>query len=139
MVTFLSQEWFATFIDEINSSDEYKQAAADWEGDVAFLVEAEPDHSFHEPVWAVLELRHGRCRGGGIVDAQRGELAPYLIRAPYSRWKDVVLGQLDPIRGMMQGRLKLRGDLPTILRYVRAANELVFLTGKVPTEFPDEV
>jgi hypothetical protein len=40
---------------------------------------------------------------------------------------------------MMQGRLKLRGDLPTILRYVRAANELVFLTGKVPTEFPDEV
>jgi hypothetical protein len=40
---------------------------------------------------------------------------------------------------MMQGKLKVRGDLPTIVRQVRAATELVRLTGLVPTEFPDEV
>ena len=38
---------------------------------------------------------------------------------------------------MMQGKLRVQGDLPTIIRYVSAANELVHLTGKVDTEFPD--
>ena len=61
-----------------------------------------------------------------------------MIAAPYTRWKDVVQGDLDPVRGMMQGKLKVRGDLPTIIRYVRAANELVRLTGEVDTTFPDE-
>ena len=61
-----------------------------------------------------------------------------MIRAPYSRWKDVVLGELDPVRAMMQGKLRVRGDLPTIVRYVKAADELVHLCSKVPTPFPDE-
>jgi putative sterol carrier protein len=39
---------------------------------------------------------------------------------------------------MMQGKLKVRGNLPTILRYVSAAHELVRLTGEVDTTYPDE-
>ena len=38
----------------------------------------------------------------------------------------------------MQGKLKLKGDLPTIVKYVKAANELVNLAASVPTEFVDE-
>jgi putative sterol carrier protein len=90
-------------------------------------------------VWGWLDLWHGECRGGGVVTPERGGEARYLITAPYSRWKDVLLGELDPIKGMMQGKLKVKGDLPTIIRYVRAANELVRLTGEVDTVFPDEV
>jgi putative sterol carrier protein len=45
---------------------------------------------------------------------------------------------LEPVKGMMQGKLKLQGDLPKILRYVNAATELVNIAGSVPTEFPDE-
>ena len=47
-------------------------------------------------------------------------------------------GELDPIKGMMQGKLRVHGDLPTIVRYVQAANELVRLTGRIDTQFPDE-
>jgi putative sterol carrier protein len=61
-----------------------------------------------------------------------------VIRAPYSRWKEVVTGELDPIKGMMQGKLKVQGDLPTIVREVRSASELVELTQRIPTEFPGE-
>ena len=59
--------------------------------------------------------------------------------APYTRWKEVIKKELDPVKGMMQGKLKLKGDLPTIVRYVKAANELVNLAQTVPTEFADEV
>jgi putative sterol carrier protein len=136
--TFPTDEWFQAFIVRINGSDEYKVAAADWEGDITFLVEAEPDIGVPDDVWGYLDLWHGVCRGGGVVGPERGAGAAYLLSAPYSRWKDIVLGELDPIKGMMQGKLKVRGDLPTIVRYVRAANELVRLTGEVETTFPDE-
>ncbi|MGE5226755.1 MAG: SCP2 sterol-binding domain-containing protein [Planctomycetaceae bacterium] len=139
MPNFPTDEWFRAFVAEVNASEEYRLAAADWEGDIAFLILAEPDKRMPEDVWGWLDLWHGQCRGGGIVTPERGAEARYLITAPYSRWKDVLLGELDPIKGMMQGKLKVKGDLPTIIRYVRAANELVRLTGEVDTVFPDEV
>jgi putative sterol carrier protein len=138
MPRFPTEPWFRAFVERINESAEYRDAAAEWEGDVAFVVEAEPDRGVPKDVWAVLDLWHGRCRGGGVVDEAQGSTARYVIRAPYSRWKEVLLGDLDPVKGMMQGKLRLRGDLPTVVRYVRAANELVHLTGAVETEFPDE-
>ena len=137
MVAFPTEAWFQALVSLINDSDEYREAAAEWEGDIAFLVEAEPDRGLPADVWGLLDLWHGACRGGGVIDAERGREAAYVLRAPYSRWREVVTGELDPIKAMMQGKLKVQGDLPTIVRQVRAANELVELTQQIPTEFPD--
>lgn len=138
MARFITQEWVDAYVDEINASQEYRAAAAEWEGDIAFLIQSEPDKGVPVDVWAWLDLQHGRCLDGRIIDAQRAASAAYGITAPYSRWKDVLQEELDPIKGMMQGKLKVRGDLPTVVRQVRAATELVRLTGLVKTEFPDE-
>ncbi len=138
MAVFPSQEWLSIFVDRINASEEYRDAATDWEGDVSFVFEAEPDRSVPDTTWGWLDLWHGACRDGRIVTPEEGAKARYILRAPYSRWKEVLAGDLDPVKGMMQGKLKLQGDLPTIIRYLRAANELVHLTSTVPTEFLDE-
>jgi putative sterol carrier protein len=135
---FPSDEWFLRFTEAINDSSEYRESAADWEGDVAFVIEAEPDKNHREDAWGHLDLWHGECRSGKLVRPEEGARARYVIRAPYTRWKQIMRGDLDPIKAMMQGKLKLKGDLATIVRYARAANELVHLTTKVPTEFPDE-
>jgi len=136
-VAFATPSWFEALVDLINGSAAYREAAATWEGDIAFLIEAEPDRGVPLDVWGVLDLWHGECRGGGVADEDRGRRAAYLLRAPYSRWRQVVTGELDPIKAMMQGKLKVQGDLPTIVRQVRAANELVELTLLIPTEFAD--
>jgi putative sterol carrier protein len=139
VAAFPTDAWFQELIERINGSPAYREAAVDWEGDIAFFVEAEPDHAMPRDVWGLLDLWHGSCRGGGVVDEERGRASAYVIRAPYSRWKNVVRGELDPIRAMMQGKLRVEGDLPTIVRYVKAADELVQLCATVPTVFPDEV
>jgi putative sterol carrier protein len=138
MPEFASQAWFDAFVVEINASDHYRDVAADWEGDIAFRIIAEPDRGVPEDLFGYLDLWHGVCRSGKVIDAAEADAAAYSIAAPFSRWKDVVEGDLDPIKGMMQGKLRVRGDLPTIVRYVKAANELVRLTGLVETEFQDE-
>ena len=138
MAVFPSDEWLGIYRERINASPEYRGSALTWEGDIAFVFEAEPDKHVPVDLWAWLDLWHGECRDARMVEPDDGRLAPYVIRAPYTRWKDVLMGDLDPVKGMMQGKLKVQGDLPTIIRYVRAANELVYLTGSVPTEFLDE-
>jgi putative sterol carrier protein len=138
MAEFPSEAWLAAYVERINASDSYREAAADWEGDVALVIEAEPDKGVPEDVWAWVDLWHGECREGRIVSAEEGDRARFVVRAPYSRWKEVIRKELDPVKGMMQGKLRLKGDLPTIVRHVKAASELVTLAGTVPTEFPDE-
>ena len=139
MARFPSAEWLDAFVECINASKSYEEAAATWEGDLCFVFEREPDKGVPEDVWAWLDLWHGSCRGAKYgVPVDEGEKAQFIIRAPYSRWKEVMQGSLDPIKGMMQGKLKLKGDLPTIVRHVNAANELVGIAGQVPTEFPDD-
>jgi putative sterol carrier protein len=132
---FPSEEWITLYRDLINASQEYREAGRTWEGDIAFVFEAEPDRGVAKDLVAWLDLRHGTCHGARMIEPEDGARAEYEIRAPYSRWREVVLGDLDPVKGMMQGKLKVRGDLPNIVRHVRAANELVHLTTQVPTEF----
>ena len=139
MPLFPSAEWLAGYVGRINESREYREAAATWEGDVAYVFESEPDKGIPEEIWVWLDLWHGECRGSLYgISPEDGERAKFIIRAPYSRWKEVIRKELDPVKGMMQGKLKLKGDLPTIVRYVKAANELVNLAASVPTQFADE-
>jgi putative sterol carrier protein len=136
---FPSDAWLNEYVDKINASKEYEEAAADWEGDLCFVIEAEPDKGLPNDVWVWLDPWHGKCRGCRYdVAPEDGEQAQFIIRAPYSRWREIITRELDPIQGMMQGKLKLKGDLPTILRHVKAANELVNIAATVTTEFIDE-
>ena len=141
MPVFPSEEWLGEFVEKVNGSADYAAAAATWEGDLVFVYEKEPDKNVPEDLYAWLDLWHGKCREAAQLDGPddpRAKAAKFTISAPYSRWKSVLKKELDPVKGMMQGKLKLKGDLPTIVRYVKAANELVNLAGTVPTEFVDE-
>jgi len=135
---FPTEEWFQAFIQAIDASEEYAEYAATWEGDVIIQVEAEPDKGLAADVHGLLDLWHGGCRGGGIVDEARAEAAEFVVRAPYSRGKDVIHGDLEPINGLVLSKLRVRGDLPKILRYVKGTQELAYIAGQVDTTFPDE-
>ncbi len=136
MPLFPSKEWVDLYVESINASSAYGKAAATWEGDVSYVFEAEPEHGLSEDVWVWLDLWHGQCRAHRYdIAPAEGERARFVIRAPYSRWKQVIMKELDPVKGMMQGKLRLKGSLPAIIRHVRAAQELVNLAAGVPSEF----
>jgi putative sterol carrier protein len=136
---FPGDAWFQEYAARINASEDYREAGSTWEGDVTYVLEADPERGVPEDVYAWLDLWHGECRGVRYgIPAEEGEAARFVIRAPYPRWKEVIRKELDPVKGMIQGKLRLKGDLPTILRHVKSANVLVNLAGSVPTEFVDE-
>ena len=137
MPKFPSPEWLDAYAAAIASSDELKDAARSWEGDLTLVVESEPDKGIPE-VWAWFDLSHGDFRGAKIVTQDVGERALFVIRAAYATWKDVIRGRIEPIKGMTQGKLRLSGDLPKIKENVRAVAQLVTLAGQVSSGFVDE-
>jgi putative sterol carrier protein len=137
-VDAFSTEWATELRDELNKSASYKSAAKGWKWTVGLVVEAEPDKNVPEPVGIVMDLFDGEARDIKVGTAAEAQACNFVITAPYSRWKQVATKQLDAIRGMLTGKLKLKGDLPTIVRYTKASQELTEATTRVAVKWPDE-
>ena len=137
--SFPSAEWVEEYKKQINLSEGYKKAAATWAaGAVALVTLAKPEIGINEDVGIWLDLHQGVCREANVVSAEEAQKAPFCITGDYARWKQVIKKELEPVKGMMQGKLKLKGDLPTIVRYVKASQELVECSTRIDTKFLDE-
>ncbi|MGC8900569.1 MAG: SCP2 sterol-binding domain-containing protein [bacterium] len=153
-IPFPSEEWISAFKEKINSNPNYKESGANWEhGTISLIMQFDQDvlekikkdpvlsKQMKEGETAVgvwLDLYHGVCREAKRVTAEEAEKAKFVIIGDYARWKSVMKKELDPVKGMMQGKLKLKGDLPTIVRFVKAAQDLVDSATMVDTKFVDE-
>ena len=130
---FPSDEWIKCMGEEINKSEAYRKSALNWEGDFYLIVE--PGPGLDEPMILYLDLWHGECREAGEIVGSDGKNPEFTIRAPVTTWRRVIEKKLDPIQGMVAGRLKLKGTMSKIMRYPKAASELVNCATKVPSEF----
>lgn len=132
---FPSDAWINELSKLLNESDAYEQSAKDWEGDFIFVVE--PDEPSGETAYLFLGLRHGKSTGAALLSEAEERPAEYRISAPFGTWRKVIDGELDPIQGMMMRKLKLEGNLMKIMRYPKAAKEIVSCCSLVPTEWPE--
>jgi len=135
---FPSPEWTAAYKDAVNANPKYKSSSLDWtHGKVAYVVAADPELGIPEDVAMILDVHAGDCRGTEHTTRERADAeAQFVIVAPYARWKEVLQRQAEPIKAMMQGRLKLvKGHLPTIVKYVESSKQLVESAASIPTEF----
>lgn len=130
---FPSEEWIQALRDLLNASESYQRSAKDWEGDFIFVVE--PDEVYPNTDYLLLKLYHGSSQGAELLDPEHLPETEYTINAPFSTWRKVIDGKLDPIQGMMTGQLKLKGNLMKVMRYPKAAQEIVSCCAQVPTDW----
>ena len=136
---FPSQDWADAYKEAINTNDAYKTAGKDWtHGAVAMVVKADAALGIADDTALWLDIDRGLCTDCRLMPASEAQDAPFIIVADYARWKSVIRRELDPIKGMMQGKLKLtKGHMPTIVKYVNSSRELVNTTQRVDTKFRD--
>jgi len=137
-LVFPSTEWLDAYRDAINASRDYASHGREWRlGPVALVAQREGAAGLDEDAGVWLDVHEGRCRTARLVSAAEAATAPFCITGSFARWKQVIRGELDPIKAMMQGHLRLQGDLSAIVRYVKAAQALVVAASQVDTVFPD--
>jgi len=135
---FPSEAWAAAYQKAVNENPQYRSAGKDWtHGKVAFVVKADPSLDLPNDMAILLDVNAGECHGAAYMtgDAARTGAA-FAVEGPYDHWKQLILEGLDPIKALMQGRLRLtKGHLPTMIRYVESSKQLLASAQNVPTAF----
>ncbi len=133
MVPFPSREWIALFQEELNRNAAYEEAARSWEGDFLFLIQ--PDPSLKEPATFYLDLFHGKCREAEMLPNPQARSAAFSLEGSYGDWRRLISKEIDPVQALMGGKFRFKGNMLKVMRYNRAARELVNTATLIPTEF----
>jgi putative sterol carrier protein len=137
--TMGTPEWVATYEQAVQEDATYKEAAKTWEGPVVIHILANPEAGLDNDLFLFMDLWHGDCRFMRLVPKEIGEAGDFVLTGEYDKWKLVMQEELDPLKGVMQGKFKLQGDLSTVLRAAQSAGRLAALAGTLDTKFPDDM
>jgi putative sterol carrier protein len=134
-IKFPSDEWIKELSAKLNASEAYERSAKDWEGDFVFIVD--PDDAYSQSAYLFLGLYHGKSPDAAAVASADEREVEFVLSAPFSTWRRVIEGKLDPIQGMMTRKLKVQGNMMKIMRYPKAAKEIVSCCALIPSDFGD--
>lgn len=123
---FPSQAWADQLQQRLNDSEAYRSAAHNWEGDLFLAIEGDGG--------LYLDLWHGVCREATYLADGAGKKAAYTITANMASWHKVLVGQLEPMQGIMSRQLRMEGNLVKLMQYLKAAQELVKCAAQVGIE-----
>ncbi|MDJ0756423.1 MAG: SCP2 sterol-binding domain-containing protein [Ardenticatenaceae bacterium] len=129
---FPSDQWVKELMSRLNDSEAYSKAAAKWEGDFAFVI----DHENGSMTHLYMDLWHGDCRSARELENESDESPAFTMTAPIATWQLVLTGKLDPIKGLMQKKLALKGNMMKVLKAPKAAVEMVNCAKEIDTSWP---
>ena len=134
-----SPEWILSFEKALQEDKKYRDAAKKWEGTVVIHMVGDAKSGIPEDLYVLLDLWHGDCRSVRLVPADVGRNGDYVLTADLDKWQAVLKGELNAIKGMMKGQIKIKGNLTKMVRFAKAANRLVEVTSLVEAKFPNEL
>ncbi len=132
-----TQSWADAFRDAVNGDVSYRQAGLQWQSPLAFVLDDGAPVGLIGPVALGLTLDRGRCNTARIMSPDACT-APFVFRADYGTWKEVMSGALDPVAAVMHGKVRLTGNMVALMMHSHAVTALVRCAQAVPTSFPDQ-
>jgi putative sterol carrier protein len=129
-MAFPSAEWAAAFHTAINENTAYRDAARAWAGDILLLVKSSDPNAPSPGVH--LDLANGECRSAEFHADGRAVSSEFVFEGPIESWQKLMRHEVDPVKAIMDGTLRVRGNLAKLMRFTRAAKELVETASNVP-------
>ncbi len=127
---FPSAEWAAAYQKALNENAAYREAAKAWVGDILLLVvppsPADPAPGVH------LDLADGGCRAATFYADGRTVRSEFVYEGSAENWARLMRHEVDPVKAIMDGTFKVKGNLAKLMRFTRAAKELVETASNVP-------
>lgn len=135
MPKFPSMEWAEALKEVINSDPEIREAGKDFEADAVLIV---------EPAGGLKERFIVYVKGsGGVIQEVRQLKSPdevpakFVTSADYLTWKSIIKGELDGVKALLMGKVKLKGDMKEVMKRAKDQQLMMKALSKVQTEFID--
>jgi putative sterol carrier protein len=140
MPKFPSKEWCEEAVRLTNSDPESVAAGQGWKGDFGMVVDAEPG-KLAKAFVVHLVPKDGLITQLRVLDDpdDLDEFEPaYVARAPYTVWKELLKGTLDPVEAVLKRRIVVTGDLQPLIERMRYKGIADRVFTQLKTEFVDE-
>ena len=134
---YMTEDWTYAYCEALNKNSAYVAAAKKWEGDFVFYVYDDKTKELIHKLY--FDLWHGECRKAKYCALDGDDKAEFMMHGPEKNWILVGKAKLDPIQGLMTGKFKLKGKkggMAIIMRFTKAAAEMVNTISQINTEFP---
>jgi putative sterol carrier protein len=132
-VKFPSEAWIKELEVRLNTSESYALAAATWEGDQIFVIQADDIHP--DTTYFYINLQHGKASDARQLKGPDEKKALFTSSAPFSTWRKVLEGRLDPLQAMFSNKIKLVGSMAAVQRTPKATYELTKVAASIDTDF----
>lgn len=135
---FPSPEWLTAWAGIANEDARFGQAGRGWKGAVGLVIEpvagvAEP------PVYMRLDGFDGQWTAHALgSDAALLDGTLFTLSAAYLVWKRVIRQEIEPVRGVIQGQIRVHGHLSSLLRWTGSLRLMTELAGQLETTFADD-
>lgn len=140
MPIFPSKEWCEEAVRLVNEDPEAAQAGAGWDGDFGAVILCEVG-ALEETFTVHVVPKDGKIVKLKVLrdpdDLEEIEPA-YLAKAPYSVWKGLIQGTLDPVEAVLKRRIDVRGDLQPLIERLKYKGIADRVMAALNTRFADE-
>ena len=128
LILFASEEWAEAFARAINSNEKIAKEARGFNATVEWVIQGAGERG---------DLKFWTDIGDGkIIELMPGEKeAQFIISGPYSLWKQIAEGEVDPLESIIDKRMSFEGDLPMLMRYMGMMDSLMETVMSIPTRF----
>ncbi len=127
-----SAEWARALQLQLDTSEEFRLAAAGWEGRLVLETMPDPTRSDGVPRAVALYLDDGACREARAAVSADREAAAFVIAGKAEVWARLVGGQGSPLTALLRGQLKLvKGSVAGLMPFASAAEHLVRAAGRI--------
>jgi len=133
---FPSEEWLNELKDRLNADKPFEKAARKWEGSLVMNVQADELLDKETIMW--IDPYHGKIRDAKVLNNLEEEKSEFVLSAQYSTWKAIINGEMDSMKAMMKGKIKVQGKLTALLKQTKASNALIKVQQNMDTVFVDE-
>jgi putative sterol carrier protein len=130
-----SLEWAKELQRICNTDPEFKEAVQDFSGKMMFHVEA--DEKLAKDVCLFLDIGDGQVKEAAeYANMSDRPDTDYIMSAKYTQWKEVISGNLEPLRAIMTRMMKLvKGSQLKILKYVKFTLKMMANSKAVDSTF----
>ena len=129
---FPSAEWAAAYRKALNENAAYRAAAEAWVGDILLLVR--PTDANAPAPGVHLELAHGECSAATYHPDARSVSSEFVYEGTPENWAKLVRHEVDPVKAILDGTFRVKGNLLKLMRFTQAAKELVDTATRVPVD-----
>lgn len=133
MSSFASKDWADSFGARLQESARVRTDSVTWvHGPLALLVDADEEHGFASTALR-LDLHEGSVRSVTAIEPSEAVRCPFVVAGSLARWEAIFGGKLSIVDGILESKLRSRGDLPTLARHRGLLEAIATAGGELDT------